>query len=92
MPYIKQERRDNFDSWINNLAAAILFTNELSGPGMAGDLNYTITRLIKLVYDGKECYQTYNEIVGVLECCKMEMYRRAISKYEDLKIKENGDV
>jgi hypothetical protein len=92
MPYIKQERRDKFDSWINNLVAAILFTAELNGGGVAGDLNYTITKLIKLVYDGRECYQNYNEIIGILECCKLEMYRRAISSYENKKIIENGDV
>jgi hypothetical protein len=37
-------------------------------------------------------YQTVNDIVGALEGAKMEFYRRAAAPYEDLKIKENGDV
>jgi len=39
-----------------------------------------------------EGYTTYNEVVGVLECAKLEMYRRAVAPYEDEKIAENGDV
>lgn len=59
----------------------------------AGELNYTLTTLIKgyLEYKG-ESYQTYNDIIGALEGCKLELYRRKIAPYEDKKIKENGDV
>jgi len=37
-------------------------------------------------------YKRYNKAMGVLECIKQEFYRRVISKYEDQKIEENGDV
>jgi hypothetical protein len=37
-------------------------------------------------------YAEINEVVGVLECCKLELYRRLAAPYEDTKIKENGDV
>ena len=37
-------------------------------------------------------YALYNAVIGVLECAKMELYRRQISPYEDRKIAENGDV
>ena len=30
--------------------------------------------------------------MGVLECCKLEFYRRVAAPYEDIKIEENGDV
>jgi len=30
--------------------------------------------------------------VGVLECAKMELYRRVAAPYEDKKKEENGDV
>jgi hypothetical protein len=36
--------------------------------------------------------QTHHNVVGVLECCKLELYRRLVSKYEDIKILLNGDV
>jgi len=31
-------------------------------------------------------------VIGALEACKLEFYRRAVVPYEDKKIKENGDV
>lgn len=31
-------------------------------------------------------------MVGVLECAKLEAYRRIASPHEDKKIDENGDV
>jgi len=33
-----------------------------------------------------------NDAIGALEGAKLELYRRVISKYEDKKIMENGDV
>lgn len=39
-----------------------------------------------------ESYQTYNDMLGALECAKLELYRRKISPYEDTKIELNGDV
>ena len=32
------------------------------------------------------------QIIGALECIKMELYRRGVSEYEDKKILENGDI
>lgn len=37
-------------------------------------------------------YQQVNDIVGALEGAKLEFYRRVVSKYEDQKIIQNGDV
>ena len=37
-------------------------------------------------------YSVMNEIVGALECAKLEMYRRIYAPYEDEKIEANGDV
>jgi len=55
-----------------------------------GDLNYIITRILKGSYPLR--YFNLNRAVGVLECCKLEFYRRVAAPYEDTKIKENGDV
>ena len=62
-------------------------------PASPGELNFLFT-VIALQYlaDEGESYQTYNDIIGALEGAKLELYRRSISKYEDKKIKENGDV
>jgi len=85
MPYIKKERR-----------------RELSVPsnwtmiGLAqdvGELNYQITCLVDNFISRKELkYSEINSVIGVLECAKMELYRRIAAPYEDKKCKENGDV
>lgn len=80
MPYIKQERR------------VPLMDGSLS-PETPGDLNFLITTLLTfyVAVHGKS-YQTYNDCIGALENAKLEFYRRKVSRYEDKKIEENGDV
>ena len=79
MPYIKQDKRQILDP--------------LCYPENAGELNYVITTLIlKYLNTHSQCYQKYNDVLGALEGAKLELYRRVISPYEDIKIKENGDV
>ena len=77
MPYIKLGSRGN---------AAL-------DPQNAGELNYAITSLIDeyLVNQGLS-YVQINKVIGVLECAKLELYRRVAAPYEDTKITENGDV
>ncbi len=62
-------------------------------PSTAGELNYTLTMILKqYLFTKGESYQTYNDMMGVLEGAKLELYRRKISGYEDLAIEKNGDV
>ena len=42
--------------------------------------------------DQVEYGATINKIMGILECVKSEFCRRHAAPYEDLKIKENGDI
>lgn len=59
----------------------------------AGSLNYAFTQMIDAYIDQHQLnYQTCNDIVGAMECAKMELYRRLIAPYEDKKILMNGDV
>ena len=37
-------------------------------------------------------YRDFNAAIGVLECAKLELYRRAAATYEDAKLAEHGDV
>jgi len=55
-----------------------------------GNLNYLITRILKEAYPLR--YFNINRAIGVLECCKLEYYRRVAAPYEDTKITQNGDV
>lgn len=84
MPYIDQTSRDSLDTNIELLAKKIL---------TSGEMNYVITKLL-LSYLGQrtKCYANYNEVIGVLECAKLEFYRRQIADYERVKMIENGDV
>lgn len=93
MPYIKSETREEFAKTAN------------SGhhPRMTatGELNYELTlKILKYIEQNAlpelgittPNYALINNVIGALECCKLEFYRRAAAPYEDVKIKENGDV
>lgn len=61
-------------------------------PKTPGELNYLLTMLSKLYFERNgENYQAINDVVGALEGCKLEFYRRLVSPYEDKKIESNGD-
>lgn len=81
MPYIVQARRPQL-------------TSEFVVPQNAGELNFVITKLCLAYMDriGGKSYPNLNEVVGVLECAKLEFYRRAAAPYEDVKIEQHGDV
>lgn len=68
--------------------------DEGGSPRNAGELNYAITRLVDryLVEQGGVRYTRLNEVVGALECAKLEAYRRLAAPYEDRKLREAGDV
>lgn len=85
MPYIKQEDRDFFDERLTFNATAIY---------SAGELNYCITKLLDhyISAHGGTSYKNLNEVIGVLECAKLELYRRIAAPYEDSKIQQNGDA
>jgi hypothetical protein len=85
MPYIKQEDRTFFDDRLTFNTTAI---------HSAGELNYCITKLLDhyISVHGGVSYKNLNEVIGVLECAKLEIYRRIAAPYEDSKIQQNGDA
>lgn len=95
MPYIKQEDRNRVDSLVDSLARIIAQDSVDNCQETSGRLNYAITTLMHKVLkheNVQENYSSYNDLIGMLECAKLELYRRKISPYEDKKIEENGDV
>jgi len=91
MPYIANEDRPQYEGQLKALAASI--REATADPTKrAGHLNYAVTRLILDVYGRDLRYWQHNEIIGMLECCKQEFYRRQTGPYEDVCIKKNGDV
>ena len=78
MPYIKMDSRN---------------MNTKKHPLTAGELNWAITDQVdNYLKENGLSYKTINDIVGALECAKIEFYRRIAAKYEDTKITENGDM
>ena len=45
-----------------------------------------------VMVDNAQGESRINELVGVLECAKIELYRRIAAPYEDDKSRINGDV
>ena len=61
-------------------------------PENPGSLNYLLTKQIVDYFFRNQCnYQTINDILGALEGCKLEFYRRIVIPYEDKKKLANGD-
>lgn len=84
MPYITVERKTQLQYIIESLSKESL---------NIGDVNYIITMIVKkYINENGVKYSVLNNAIGVLECAKIELYRRLVSVYEDKKIDENGDV
>lgn len=85
MPYIDKKLRTKYKAALK--AVPVIET--------AGELNFLISSICNMYANESEhkfCYQTLNDIIGALESCKLEYYRRVVAPYEGVKIKENGDV
>ncbi len=62
-------------------------------PETAGELNFALTTLCRRYFSkSKQNYEAYNAVIGALECCKQEYYRKQCAPYEDKKELENGSV
>jgi len=96
MPYIEDKYREMIDEEIDALIEKMHLMSEVnkefSVSMRAGILNYVITRVINGLIGLAVRYSKINEVIGALECCKLELYRRVAAPYEDEKIKSNGDV
>lgn len=85
MPYIEKEARKRLDY------------PECMPPKTPAELNYVLTKAVLryLVVNQSPngpSYQHYNDAIGALEACKLELYRRMVAPYERIKVALNGDV
>jgi hypothetical protein len=86
MPYIPDQQRE--DIHMDMYDQGVEWT-----PENAGELNFVISTFIANYIRAKGLkYATLNEMIGALECAKMELNRVIIGPYEDIKIAENGGV
>jgi hypothetical protein len=87
MPYIAREERAKVDDTLAELIQSLSF---VAPDDKAGMCNYIVTRLLSAAFAQR--YNAMNSAVGVLECAKMEFYRRMAAPYEDVKMGVNGDA
>ncbi len=84
MPYIKEADREDLRILADRAA------DRVKSPG---EMNYFISRFLhQALSPGYPHYKKFNAVIGVLECCKLELYRRLLVPYEDKKMEENGDI
>lgn len=92
MPYIKEDYREELKPEIDALVDTIKGMTTIEPSHIKdGIMNYTFTKLLVELYPNAR-YHDYNEIIGILECCKLEFYRKMAAPYEDFKELENGSV
>ena len=82
MPYIKQKDRPKMDMVVDVM--------QFKGVAPDGKLNYVLYKFCKDTVEPG--YGNYKNFCGELRQCATEIERRLLAEYEDLKIKENGDV
>jgi hypothetical protein len=87
LPYIKSGNRNKYNTILKELIETL---KALPPQEADGELNYIVTKMLKEIYPLR--YFHINRAVGVLECIKLEYYRRVAAPYEDAKIQESGDV
>jgi len=87
MPYIPSDEREELDE----IAKSLITT--LRNGNFRGRLNYFISTVAQgLIEANGVSYSFLNDFIGVLECVKLELYRRVATPYEDDKMFKNGDV
>lgn len=86
MPYIPRDQRDSVETDLQDSGLSFI-------PQNAGELNFIVSTLIANYIKENGCkYAVLNEMIGALECAKLELNRVIIGPYEDIKIRENGPV
>jgi len=88
VPYIPKEDRRHYENLLTSLANRICANTD--SKSRTGHLNYAISRLLALMPANR--YRDYNELMGVLECAKLEFYRTKVAPYENKKRRRHGDV
>lgn len=92
MPYIIRDKRNILNPAIEQLVDGLRqLESDDEQNNFEGNVNYAITKLLVLAYQ-KNNYRDINDVVGALECAKLEFYRRRAAPYEDQKSFDNSDV
>ena len=87
MPYITPSARRQLNKTVDAL------TTEIGSQITKGDLNFLLSSTVgEYVLAKGLSYDSINDVMGALEGCLLEFYRRVAVPYEKKKIKINGDI
>lgn len=78
MPYIPQFRREAIEAG--------------EAPSDPGELTYAVTKNVTKYLGPDPFFESISVAIGVLECAKLELYRRIAAPYENSQHEKNGDV
>ncbi len=90
MPYIKEGQRKKLDPVLEQLFEALNVSDENTSKG---EYNYVITKILhNYIFNFGLRYHNLNDAIGIVEAAKAEFIRKVVSPYENIKIKDNGDI
>jgi hypothetical protein len=93
MPYVDVSTRSKVSKELDALTKKLEKLIGENPDNRDGIMNYVVSSLIARLYpEATSRYRDYNAATGMLECAKLELYRRLVAPYEDTKIAQHGDV
>ncbi len=93
MPYIKPKHRNRVDEHIDRLVESLRYN--VDDEDVDGIANYVVTSVLCKLFLSKRYklrYRNMARLLGCLEACKMEFYRRIAEPYEDGAACKHGDI
>ncbi len=87
MPFIDKPSRDLYAPGIKSIVERLA-----AHPHHKGDLTYIITEILHKAIGEHLRYSDYCDVIGILECAKLEFYAGRVHPYEEKKKIEHGDL
>lgn len=92
MPYIKEEHRKTLEPIIDNLLREIANIQlDDNTANVECIINYFMLKLLSNVYSVKTQGEIY-DVIGLLECCKLEFYRKTAASINDQEEYDQGEI
>jgi hypothetical protein len=93
MPYIKREDRPVLKSLVEDIVREVKEHHDFDTWG--GKLNYVVSLLLTELFDLSHNNARYLQLqtaIGILECVKLELYRRRGTAIEESARERNGEI
>lgn len=91
MPYINKSQRQELEKMVDEASAKIKELHASTGNSRGALMNFFVSELMRSVWSDPR-YADMAEARSALQEAHDEYGRRVIAPYEDLKIKQEGDI